>query len=171
MNRGYLKSSMFLIFLSFTDLISEIGWLYVIVSVFLALGEGQHFQQHFLLRLTDSVPLRVYRVRVRYHLQSLDRWLWWEGVSRLLLRFLRVLSFRCSRLLTALKKLGYLRGCLLVGTVEPPINGQNIFPRPFSGQILTKKSPKGGHSIRGHLHLADKNFCTEWSKTYFFPFN
>ena len=64
-------------------------------------------------------------------------------------------------------------------TVEPPISGhskrrtplisgQNIFPRPFPSQILIKKSPKGGHSISGHLHLADKNFCTEWSKTCFF---
>ena len=64
-------------------------------------------------------------------------------------------------------------------TVEPPISGhpkrrtplisgQNIFPWLFSSQILIKKSPKGGHSINGHLHLADKIFCTEWSKTYFF---
>ena len=70
----------------------------------------------------------------------------------------------------------------LLNTVEPPISGhskrrtplisgQNIFPRPFPSQILIKKSPKGGHPISGHLHLADKNFCTEWSLTYFFPSN
>ena len=51
----------------------------------------------------------------------------------------------------------------------PLISGQNIFPQLFSSQILIKKSSKGGHSISGHLHLADKNGCTEWSKPYFSP--
>ena len=47
------------------------------------------------------------------------------------------------------------------------LKGQNIFPQPFSSQILIKKSPKGGHSISGHLQLADRFVCTKWSKTYF----